>query len=188
MPTCPTCGGSFSRAELAPASDAPGAPRDRCPLDGAVVRKGTWSPEARAAAAARRQAKAAKSWDELEAEKARKLAYVSEQWDDGFGMIGAWVIALVIALVTGVALVVVFAAVGRSPWAAVAGTATGVLVGAVLLPILFFGADFILSRLVRLRADSQRVRQAGRTTFEWISYALLALPAVLTVVYSVLGS
>jgi hypothetical protein len=183
MPTCVRCG------EWSPPSR-----REReCPVCGGSLRSGeTPSPEALAVAAARRQAKAAadtaRTQDELEAEKARKLAYVSEEWDDGFAMIGAWVFALVIALATGVVLLVVFAAVGRSPRAAVAGTATGVLAGAVLVPILFFGADFILSRLVRLRADNRRVRQAGCTTFEWIGYALLVLPAIITVVASLMGS
>jgi hypothetical protein len=103
-------------------------------------------------------------------------------------MIGAWAVTLLVALATGLVLLVVFAVVGRSPWAAVAGTAIGVLAGAVLVPLFFFGADFILSRLVRLRADNQRVREAGRTTFEWISNGLFVLPAVLTVVFSVMVS
>ena len=89
---------------------------------------GSLSPEARAAPdhhTAWQAAREARTWDELEAEKALKLTYVSEQRDDGFAMIMAWVITLAIALVTGVVLLVVFVVVGRSPWAVVAGTAIG---------------------------------------------------------------
>ena len=187
MPTCPTCGGWFNRADLAPANDDPEGPRDRCPDDGAVVGWGSLSPEARAAVrttiAARQAAREARTPDELEAEKARDLRYVSQDWDDGVAMIFLWVITLAIALMTGVVLLVVFVVVGLSPWAAVAGTVIGVLLGAVW-PIFWGGADYILSRLVRLGAESRRVREAGRTAFDVIFRASLVLPAAITVVTS----
>jgi len=152
-----------------------------------VVGWDSLSPEGRAAVrntiAAKQAAREAMTWDELEAEQARELTYLM-QFRDGIAELIAWMITLAIALATGVVLLLVFVVVGRSPWAAVAGTAMGVLCGA-LWPIFRAATDEILSRLVRLRAESRRVREAGRNSFVVIFLASVALPAAIAVVTSV---
>jgi hypothetical protein len=126
--------------------------------------------------------------DERDAMAAQTGNYVSTGWNDGLAMWALWFISMALALVTGAVLLVAFLILGRSAWAALTGTILGVVAGAVLGPMLWFGADFVLSHLVKSWAGNRRAREACRAAFDWITYGLIVLPSAIVVATSALLS
>jgi len=138
-----------------------------------------------ASLAEKHRAYEALSDDEKEARAAREGTYISAS-DDAFAELTLYVLLLVMAVCAGAVLLVVSLLIGRAPLAVVGGTVVGVLGGAILLPLLYFGGLFVFAGAARLVADHRTARHLVFYTFNAVMVIVLLLPTLLTVIVTLL--